>query len=140
MHANLSISVISGSHNYHNYFSSVIKDSLPSIRFVSHTSQICFVTSQQTMWVKLNAAFFCTRENKQTKNPNTSREPKAYICFQFNLKHQNKSWQILKQQGSFICGGKKKKKATKLNQLFFKFPHLWNHQVFYKSFDHLTKN
>lgn len=84
MHTNKSISMISGSHNYHNHFSSAIKDSLPSIRDLFHT-QDRFVLSHYNKQCgkKLNVALFCTRENKQTKNPNTSREPKH--TFVFNL-------------------------------------------------------
>lgn len=80
MHANKSISVNSGSHNYHNTFSSVIKDSPPSIRNLFHTSAR-FVLSHQNKQCGRNSVWHFSAKKTQ----NNKKNPNEKHTFVFNL-------------------------------------------------------
>jgi len=70
-HKQLYIPVISGSHNYHNPFTSVIKDSPPSITNLFHTSAR-FVLSHHNKQCGRNSVwhFSAHEQTKQKKKQN----------------------------------------------------------------------
>lgn len=73
MHANKSISVISGSHNYHNHFSSVIKDSLSSIRDLFHTQARFVLSHHNKQCGRISMWHFSAQE--KTNQPKTPTLP-----------------------------------------------------------------
>lgn len=84
MHANMSNSVISGSHNYHNHFSTVIKDSLPSIRDLFHT-QARFILSHHNKQCGGNSMWHFSAQEKTNKPRTPTLSGNQKHTFVFNL-------------------------------------------------------
>lgn len=119
MHTNKSISVISGSHNYHNHFSSVIKDSLPSIKDLFHT-QARFVLSHHNKQCGRNSVWHFSTQEKTSKPKAQPLPGNQKHTFVFNL-----IWSIRIKAGEFrssmVLWFVKKKMLQHSSELFSKF-------------------